>query len=243
MPQVKISDLTDQAREAYNKRMASDPRVKAFARKIENRTAVYEDAYTFATSSGETIGDILVRDLMAISPTIELDAETLHSVIIGALQIDYDSVTDAAGAVQKIKNESIGLGVKPIMPDFEPSRARNIQETVLMFKEDPENMARFFTIRREVVEHFVNNALHTIDMSVKKNADYMNKIGITPRPRIVRKSTGDCCEWCSNLEGSYLYPDETLGTDVFRRHKFCRCTTTYICGKEVENVWAKNKKK
>lgn len=59
------------------------------------------------------------------------------------------------------------------------------------------------------------------------------------QPRIIRKATGTCCEWCKNLAGTYDYPVEN--EDVYRRHERCRCTVDYDPGgaKRFQDVHTK----
>ncbi len=45
------------------------------------------------------------------------------------------------------------------------------------------------------------------------------------KPKIIRRTTFKCCEWCDNLAGTYTYPD--VPSDVYRRHENCRCTVIY----------------
>lgn len=59
-------------------------------------------------------------------------------------------------------------------------------------------------------------------------------------PKIVRKAESGACKWCRALEGTYLYKDvKSTGSDVYRRHEFCRCIVTYENGKKRQDVWSK----
>ena len=75
-----------------------------------------------------------------------------------------------------------------------------------------------------------------MDDSIKGNAEFHGKAGMTPK--IVRKSTGSCCEWCTNIAGAYDYPN--VPKDVYRRHGRCRCTVDYVPNNgKKQNVWTK----
>lgn len=68
-----------------------------------------------------------------------------------------------------------------------------------------------------------------IDDLIKTNADFHYKAGLSPK--IIRKSNGSCCDWCSNLVGVYDYEDvKDTGNAVFRRHRHCDCTVIYDPG-------------
>lgn len=68
-----------------------------------------------------------------------------------------------------------------------------------------------------------------VDDLIKSNADFHYKAGLSPK--IIRKSNGSCCDWCSNLVGVYDYEDvKDTGNAVFRRHRYCDCTVIYDPG-------------
>ena len=63
-----------------------------------------------------------------------------------------------------------------------------------------------------------------------------HKLGL--KPKIVRRESGDCCEWCKQVEGVYEYPN--VPRDVYRRHRYCRCTVEYSPGDgKIQNVHTK----
>lgn len=69
---------------------------------------------------------------------------------------------------------------------------------------------------------------------VKKNASFRAKAGV--EPKIIRKDDGKCCEWCSDLTGTYDY--DKRPDDIFRRHKNCSCTVVVEYSKNrYRNVW------
>ena len=83
------------------------------------------------------------------------------------------------------------------------------------------------------VRNLVQKAM---DDTVQKNADFHTKAGL--RPKIIRRSSGHCCEWCNQVAGTYVYPD--VPKDVFRRHDNCDCIVEYYPGDgKKQNVWTK----
>ena len=51
---------------------------------------------------------------------------------------------------------------------------------------------------------------------------------------------GKCCKWCGRLVGTYDYATvRNTGNDVFRRHKYCRCTVEFITNGKRQNVHTK----
>ncbi len=72
--------------------------------------------------------------------------------------------------------------------------------------------------------------------SIKANAELQALSGL--KPKIVRKSSGNCCKWCEEIAGTYIYPN--VPDDVYRRHRGCTCTVEYFPGDgRVQNVHSK----
>ena len=71
---------------------------------------------------------------------------------------------------------------------------------------------------------------------VRVNAETHHKLGL--KPKIIRRTSGSCCAWCDALAGVYAYPE--VPRDVYRRHRYCRCTVEYAPdGKRRQNVHTK----
>lgn len=65
---------------------------------------------------------------------------------------------------------------------------------------------------RNVVQSFYDNFQ-------KSNAGFRNRAGF--RMKVIREALGECCEWCSDLEGTYDY--DSAPADIWARHKNCSC--------------------
>lgn len=72
----------------------------------------------------------------------------------------------------------------------------------------------------------VNLTESAVEKSIKTNADFQYDAGL--RPRVIRRSSGYCCEWCASLEGEYEYPD--VPDEVWMRHRNCTCIVEYYPG-------------
>ena len=85
----------------------------------------------------------------------------------------------------------------------------------------------------EPVKNFTQSV---VDNTIKANSEFQYKAGL--RPKIIRKEAGNCCDWCKEVVGVYEYPD--VPKDVWRRHRFCRCTVDYLPGDgRKQDVWSK----
>lgn len=74
-----------------------------------------------------------------------------------------------------------------------------------------------------------------IDNYIQKNAEFRYDAGMSEK--IVRTSSGHCCEWCNKIAGIYEYPN--VPKDVYRRHDNCDCSVEYVSGGKRQNVWSK----
>ena len=87
----------------------------------------------------------------------------------------------------------------------------------------------FDKIKYMLKEPLINLGQSIVDEAVRSNADFQYKAGLSPK--IVRTSTGNCCEWCDKLAGTYEYSDvRKTGNNVWRRHSYCRCLVDYHPG-------------
>lgn len=78
------------------------------------------------------------------------------------------------------------------------------------------------------------------DEYCKQNAEFRAKAGL--EMLIVRESLGECCTWCSDLEGVYAY--DTAPDDVYARHRECNCVVSTRTKKGTfQDAWTKKEYK
>lgn len=96
-------------------------------------------------------------------------------------------------------------------------------------------MSEEFGIFKRLLSAAVENISQSFyDDFCQKNASFRAKAGV--EPKIIRKDDGKCCEWCSDLTGTYDY--DKRPDDIFRRHKNCSCTVVVEYSKNrYRNVW------
>ena len=73
------------------------------------------------------------------------------------------------------------------------------------------------------------------DDYTKVNAELRSNAGL--KIKIIRESTGQCCDWCSDLEGTFEYGDAP--DDIYARHRDCGCVVTVKTEKGYTDVWSK----
>ncbi|MDU5952904.1 MAG: hypothetical protein E6Z06_08555 [Clostridiales bacterium] len=168
-----------------------------------------------------------------IEPGVLPDDKMYYNIakrIIGpSLQYNYDLVGDYARDVQTLLNEQAGLSIKGIKPEINQDRIAGIINKISNYK-------TFDQAKWLLDEPVVNFSQSVVDDTVKANADFQYKAGL--KPKIIRTEAGNCCDWCKGLAGVYAYPD--VPKDVYRRHRFCRCTVDYYPGDgKKQDVWSK----
>ncbi len=121
-----------------------------------------------------------------------------------------------AEKVQDILNKEAGIGLKSIQAPINQKRIDGLVNR-LSYEE------KFDDVSWILKEPIVNFNQNIVDNHIKVNADFHFKSGL--KPKIVRTTDGNCCEWCSKIAGVYTYPG--VNRDVFRRHDRCTCTVDY----------------
>ena len=83
--------------------------------------------------------------------------------------------------------------------------------------------------------NFLESGIRNISQSfydrfVEKNAKFRSEAGL--KVTIVREALGECCSWCSDLEGVYSY--DTAPDDIYARHRECNCV---VSTKTEKGTW------
>ena len=124
--------------------------------------------------------------------------------------------------VQRNLNQQAGLGLRPVEPEFDVSRAYDLAEKYVSYEKW--NDARWTL--EEPVENFMQSVP---DDSIRRNADFQWRSGMSPK--IIRRAEPGACKWCRALAGTYDYAQvRETGSDVYRRHENCRCVVEYDPG-------------
>ena len=145
------------------------------------------------------------------------------------LKRNYDLVSDYTRDVQIVLNEKSKISLKAIKAELNQDRIDGLVNKISGY----DDFEKGKWLLDEPIKNFTQSI---VDDTIKTNADFQYKSGLTPK--IVRKEVGSCCEWCKEVVGVYKYPD--VPKDVFRRHQRCRCTVDYLPGNgKKQDVWSK----
>lgn len=203
------------------------------ARALEDllgKKATYVTANELAVEVGQILSEALGKAIRGSElPDGKMYYNIAKRLLEETLGRNFAIVSDYAGRVQQILNESAKIGLKVQKSELNQDRIDGLVNRIA--SEDS-----FDDVAWLLGEPIVTFSQSIIDDSIRVNADFHAKAGLTPQ--IVRKEGGKCCDWCRAVVGLYEYPK--VPDDVYRRHQRCRCTVEYDpkSGK-VRDVWSK----
>lgn len=230
-------DIVPELLEEINKAFLSKSREsrilqdKLFA--LKNKKASYKDANEFAEELGEILAEtfkdkIKTEDL----PDGKMYYNIAQRIIDPNMHMTYDMVGDYSRDVQALLNQKAGISIAALKADIKQDRIDKIVEKVSSY--DSYDDGKWL-----LDEPILNFSQSIVDSTIRKNADFHYKLGF--KPKIVRTEVGGCCKWCKDKAGVYDYESvKDTGNDVFRRHRYCRCTVDYVPDKSRrQDVWSK----
>lgn len=233
----KIKDIVPELLDEIKKAFLSKSKESRILQKkllvLKNKKASYKDANEFAEELGQILAEtfkdkIKTEDL----PDGKMYYNIAKRIIDPNIRMTYDMVGDYSRDVQALLNQEAGISIQALKADINQDRIDKIVEKVSGY--DSYNDGKWL-----LDEPMINFAMSIVDSTIKKNADFHYKLGF--KPKIVRKEVGGCCKWCKDKAGVYYYEEvKDTGNDVFRRHRYCRCTVDYVPDKNRrQNVWSK----
>lgn len=239
--------LYERVNAEFKNRIETNKRLNTLLRRIQNGEATYLEANEYAVKVGEALRD----GFRTITPEDLPDGRMYYNiadrVIRPNMEEEYEIIADAAEMTQKALNTNAGLGLNAVRPGKGGNRVQGIIDRV--------SAEDFNLISWILEEPVINYAQYIVDGSIRVNADFQMRAGLSPK--IIRKAEPSGtrsvkrgnksyiyvvpCKWCRALEGEYDYYEvSNTGNDVFRRHENCRCTVTYEPGDgKRQNVWTK----
>ena len=218
-------------RDDFETRLKENNMIAALYKRVRGRTASYTEANDFAIEVGKLLASAFQNNLSSeILPDGKMYYNIAQRVIEPMMKNNYALITDVTDQVQQTLNKAAGIGIKPVTPELNQDRIDGILDKTASAEVYDE-------VAWALGEPMVNFSQSIVDDAIKVNAEFHAKAGL--KPKIIRKASGNCCDWCRNLAGTYSYPNN-VPEDVYRRHQRCRCTVDYIPGDgRVQNVHTK----
>ena len=227
-----VPELNQMIDAKFKGHVMADRQLKVVSAKISSGKANMSDAHTYAERLGTDLSKALTGTLTADNlPNGTLYYNIAERTIIPALEQNYEMVNEAAAKIQKSIDKKSKIGLGSVKADFPKARIQGLIDKMTADDITPEDVISWLT------EPIINNSEAFVDDFVDSNCNFRTQSGL--KTKIIRKAEGNCCKWCSDLEGEYDY--DSAPEDIFRRHEFCRCTVTFKTEKISQNVWSKRK--
>ncbi len=213
-------ELLAKVQEEFKKQFDRNSTIKELAKKLEDGTATHVEAFNYAGTTGSILTDAYHK---FISPDTLPDGKLWYNiadrVITPTMRNNYEVISNYVSQVQENLNRAAGLNIKAVKTKLNEDRIKGIVNRV----SSADKYKDVEWVLNEPVKSFGKSV---VDDSIRENVDFHGKAGL--QPKIVRKSSGDCCKWCNAIAGTYRYPD--VPKDVYRRHSNCNCTVEYDPG-------------
>ena len=220
-----VPELLEKIKEDFFKAAESNAQLERLLLLLQNGEATFLDAHEFSTILGKLIAKSLKDNVSsAVLPEGKMHYNIAERILNDILGTNHNMVSSYSDRVQNILNQKADIFLNSIKPKINQDRIDGMINR-LSYEEKFDDVAWMLD---EPVVNFSNNV---VDKFIKANAEFQYKAGLSAK--IIRTSTGNCCEWCDAIAGTYTYPK--VPKDLYRRHKNCDCVVEYFPAKGSEN--------
>ncbi|PKY92993.1 hypothetical protein [Facklamia hominis] len=190
-------------------------------KKIQNKTATYHEANQFSIEVGEALAKVFQEHLSEDQlPNGRMYYNIAKKVVDPMMHQNYDLIAENTSDIQNLLNRQANLSLKAIKHPINQDKIDGIVQRLA-------DSEKFDDIKWILKEPIVNFSQSIVDDSIQANADFQYDSGL--KPKIIRRANSGCCDWCSEVAGTYDY-SKNIPRDVFRRHRNCRCSVEYLPG-------------
>nr|DAU20894.1 MAG TPA: hypothetical protein [Caudoviricetes sp.] len=220
-----VPELLEKIKEDFFKAAESNAQLERLLLLLQNGEATFLDAHEFSTILGKLIAKSLKDNISsAVLPEGKMHYNIAERILNDILGTNHNMVSSYSDRVQNVLNQKADIFLNSIKPKINQDRIDGMINR-LSYEEKFDDVAWMLD---EPVVNFSNNV---VDKFIKANAEFQYKAGLSAK--IIRTSTGNCCEWCDAIAGTYTYPK--VPKDLYRRHKNCDCVVEYFPAKGSEN--------
>lgn len=221
-------ELLEKIKDEFNLRFIDNKKIEKLNRLLLDKKATYQEANELAIEVGEILKSVFGENITENILEDGVLTEEIANILIRPNMIrNYDIVSTYSTDVQQLLNRQSDIGLKAMKPPINKDRIDGIVKKIAE--------KEFNDTKWLLEEPIINFTQSVVDDTIKHNTELQYKSGL--RPKIKRKEFGKCCDWCRQVVGEYEYPD--VPDDVYKRHRYCRCTVEYVTGSKVQNVWTK----
>lgn len=224
-----VPELLEKIQNSFVNNMMKDRRLAAIENTINSGKATYKDADEYAYCVGTALSKALLSNISEDGlPDGRMYYNIAQRILQTTFENNYDLITEKTSIIQSLLNEEAGIGIRAITPELNQERIDGIVNKI-------SDADHFSDVKWLLDAPVVNFSQSVVDDSVRENADFHYRSGM--RPKIVRTAEINCCDMCTELEGTYDYPVERR---IYWRHRNCNCIVEYhpLNGK-VQNAHTK----
>ena len=213
-------ELFAKLKKSFNEKYNKNKKVEKILSTIKDGKPTYSEVNDLSIEVGDILAEVFGEHLSSdVLPDGKMYYNIAKRTVEPMMINNYDIVTDNAVIVQEILNKNAGMGIKAQVPPLNQSRIDGIIDRL-----DEEE---FFDNIKWILDEPIKNFTQSIvDDVIEKNTEFHKGLGLVPS--VTRIVQGDCCDWCREVAGTYHSPN--IPDDVYRRHRFCRCTVEYDPG-------------
>jgi hypothetical protein len=212
--------LLAKLKKSFNEKYNKNKKVEKILSTIKDGKPTYSEVNDLSIEVGDILAEVFQGNLSQdMLPDGRMYYNIAKRTVEPMMVNNYNIVSDNAVMVQEILNKQAGMRIKAQVPDLNQSRIDGIINRL----DEAESFDDIKWILDEPVRNFTQAVA---DDAVKKNTKFHKGLGLVPS--VTRIVKGDCCDWCREVAGTYYSPD--IPDDVYRRHRYCRCTVEYDPG-------------
>ena len=211
-------------RDKFSKLFEENEDVERLFKKLKTGTADYKEANEFSLVVGEILAETFDSVFKEYGENIVV-SDLADEVVAQMLKQNYRLSSLVCDVVQGNLNRAGGIGVIPISPNFDKSRAEGIVEKI-------KEIGTVEGIQTTLSEDVINFSQSVADDWVRTNAEFQRSLGLGSK--VVRIWSGSRpshdsrgTDWCESLAGVYNYTDGEVPPNVWKRHKGCKCIVAY----------------
>ena len=213
-------ELLAKLKKSFNEKYNKNKKVEKILSTIKDGKPTYSEVNDLSIEVGDILAEVFQENLSQdMLPDGRMYYNIAKRTVEPMMVNNYNIVSDNAVMVQEILNKQAGMRIKAQVPDLNQSRIDGIINRL----DEEETFDDIKWILDEPVRNFTQAVA---DDAVKKNTKFHKGLGLVPS--VTRIVKGDCCDWCREVAGTYYSPD--IPDDVYRRHRYCRCTVEYDPG-------------
>lgn len=223
-------ELLAKLRKSFSEKYNKNKKVEKILSTIKDGKPTYSEINDLSIEVGDILAEVFREHLSAdMLPDGRMYYNIAKRTVEPMMINNYDIVADNAVIVQEILNKQAGMGIKAQVPKLNQSRIDGIIDRL--------DEAELFDDIKWILDEPIKNFTQSIvDDVIESNAEFHEGLGLVPS--VTRIVQNDCCDWCREVAGVYHYPN--IPDDVYRRHRFCRCTVEYDPGDgKKKNAWKK----